>query len=118
MMNPFPVEPVKNILARAERIVCFDGNYSGQLAQVIRAETGVNIHHRVVKYDGRPFSEDEIMVALEASKADAPERLVISQGRVIEAGYGNREFDEMVLLRGSNPKMLAPMVPLPPGYNR
>lgn len=118
MMSPFPVEPVKSILARAERIVCFDGNYSGQLAQVIRADTSISIQHRVVKYDGRPFSEDEIMVALEAAKADAPERLVISQGRVVEVGHGNREFDEMIELRGSNPKMLAPMVPLPPGYNR
>ncbi len=118
LMNPFPAEAVKNILARAERVVCFDGNYSGQLAQVIRADTGVSIHHCVVKYDGRPFSEDEIMVALEAAKADAPERLVISQGRVVEEGHGNREFEEMLVLRGSNPKMLAPMVPLPPGYNK
>ncbi len=117
-MSPFPIDAVKNILARAERVVCFDGNYSGQLAQLIRAETGVSVHHRVVKYDGRPFSEDEILVALGAAKAGAPERLVISQGKVTEVGEGNREFDEMLELRESNPKMLAPMVPLPPGYNR
>ena len=118
LMNPFPAAAVKEILSRAERVVCFDGNYSGQLAQVIRADTGISIHHVVVKYDGRPFSEDEIGVALKAAKQEAPERIVISQGRVIETGYGNREFDEMIVLRGSNPKMLAPMVPLPPGYNR
>ncbi|HEU5411565.1 MAG TPA: 2-oxoacid:acceptor oxidoreductase subunit alpha [Candidatus Acidoferrales bacterium] len=118
MMKPFPVEAVKNILSRAERVVCFDGNYSGQLAQVIRAETGVSVHHSVVKYDGRPFSEGEIMVALEAARPGAPERLVISQGRIVEEGQGNREFDEMIHLRESHPKMLAPMVPLPPGYNR
>ncbi|HEV2341596.1 MAG TPA: 2-oxoacid:acceptor oxidoreductase subunit alpha [Candidatus Acidoferrales bacterium] len=118
LMSPFPAEAVKGILARAERVVTFDGNYSGQLAQVIRAETGCSVHHQVVKYDGRPFSEEEIVVGLEAAKAGAPERLVISQGQIVEPGFGNREFDEMLDLREKNPKMLAPMVPLPPGYNR
>src|SRR5690348_7878541 len=118
MMKPFPVEAVKNILSRAERVVCFDGNYSGQLAQVIRTETGVSVHHSIVKYDGRPFSEGEIMVALESARAGAPERLVISQGRVVAERQSNREFDEMIHLRESHPKMLATMVPLPPRYNR
>jgi 2-oxoglutarate/2-oxoacid ferredoxin oxidoreductase subunit alpha len=118
LMNPFPAGAVKEILERADRVVTFDGNYSGQLAQVIRAETGFSAHHQVVKYDGRPFSEDEIIVALEGVRAGAPERLVISQGKIVEAGFGNREFDEMLALREKNPKMLAPMVPLPPGYNR
>jgi 2-oxoglutarate/2-oxoacid ferredoxin oxidoreductase subunit alpha len=118
MMSPFPAAAVKEILGRAERVVTFDGNYSGQLAQVIRAETGISVQHQVVKYDGRPFSEDEILVALEGAKAGAPERLVISQGMIVEPGFGNREFDEMLELREKQPKMLAPMVPLPPGYNR
>ena len=118
MMRPFPVEAVKEILGRAERVVCLDGNYSGQLAQVIRAETGICVQHQVVKYDGRPFSEEEIIVALEAAKAGAAERLVISQGKVVVPGDGNLEFDEMLELRETHPKMLAPMVPLPPGYNR
>ncbi|HEV2288851.1 MAG TPA: 2-oxoacid:acceptor oxidoreductase subunit alpha [Candidatus Acidoferrales bacterium] len=118
LMSPFPSEAAKNILSRAERVVCFDGNYSGQLARLIRTETGISVHHSVVKYDGRPFSEDEIMVALEAAKPGVGERLVISQGRVVEPGHGNLEFDQMLELREANPKMLAPMVPLPPGYNR
>lgn len=118
MMRPFPVDAVKEILGRAKRVVCLDGNYSGQLAQLIRAETGICVQHHVVKYDGRPFSEEEVIVALEAAKAGATERLVISQGKVVVPGDGNLEFDEMLELREAHPKMLAPMVPLPPGYNR
>jgi 2-oxoglutarate ferredoxin oxidoreductase subunit alpha len=118
LMAPFPAEAVKDFIARADRVVCFDGNYSGQLADLIRAETGLSVHHRAVKYDGRPFSEDEILVALGAAKAGAPERLVISQGQIVVPGDGKVEFDEMLELREKNPKMLAPMVPLPPGYNR
>ncbi len=48
----------------AKRIVSMEENYSGQLAQVVQEQTGVMIDQRVNKFDGRPFSEDEIVNAL------------------------------------------------------
>jgi 2-oxoglutarate/2-oxoacid ferredoxin oxidoreductase subunit alpha len=118
MMRPFPTGQVKKLLERAAKVVSFDCNYSGQIAEVIRAETGFSIHHRVVKYDGRPFSEDEIVTALEAAVAGGSERLIVSEGKVVSPEYGIDQFNEMVELREKHPKMQAPMVPLPPGYNR
>jgi 2-oxoglutarate ferredoxin oxidoreductase subunit alpha len=118
MMRPFAVEPIRALLERAGKVICFDGNYSEQLARLVRAETGFLPHHRVVKYEGRPFSEDEIVVALEHAVAGGPERIVVTGGRVVGAEFAMQEFDRMVDLRRKHGKMLPPMVPLPPGYNR
>jgi len=118
MMRPFPTEQVTQLLQGAAKVISFDGNYSGQIATLIRAETGFNIHHQVVKFDGRPFSEDEIIVAIEKAVADGAERLIVSEGQVVPPEYGLEQFNKMLELRKKRPKMLAPMVPLPPGYNK
>ena len=95
-----------------------DGNYSGQIASVIRAETGFSVHHQVVKFDGRPFSEDEIVVTIEKAVAGGTERMIVSEGKVVPPEYGLEQFNQMLELRKTRPKMTAPMVPLPPGYNK
>lgn len=118
MLRPFPAVPVGDYLRRASRAICFDGNYSEQLARLIRAETGLLVAHRAVKYDGRPFSQDEVVAAVEHALATEQERLVLSEGRVCTPADAEREFRRLVELRRLRPKMQAPMVPLPPGYNR
>jgi 2-oxoglutarate ferredoxin oxidoreductase subunit alpha len=64
LMRPFPAQAVGDILRRAKRIVSIEENYSGQLAQVVQEQTGVMITERINKFDGRPFSEDEVVNAL------------------------------------------------------
>ncbi|MGH9776623.1 MAG: 2-oxoacid:acceptor oxidoreductase subunit alpha [Candidatus Acidiferrales bacterium] len=118
MMRPFPVEAAKKLIEGAAKVVSFDCNYAGQIADVLRAETCFDVHHRVVKFDGRPFSEDEIVTALEAAVANGSRRLVISENRVVKPGEPERDFQAMIELRKKHAKMQAPMVPLPPGYNR
>jgi len=64
LMRPFPAEAVGAILRSAKRIVSIEENYSGQLAQLVQEQTGVMIDQRINKFDGRPFSEDEVVNAL------------------------------------------------------
>jgi 2-oxoglutarate ferredoxin oxidoreductase subunit alpha len=64
LMRPFPAKQVGDILRRAKHIVSMEENYSGQLAQVVQEQTGVMIDQRINKFDGRPFSEDEVVNAL------------------------------------------------------
>ncbi|HJY86012.1 MAG TPA: 2-oxoacid:acceptor oxidoreductase subunit alpha [Candidatus Acidoferrales bacterium] len=118
MMRPFPTAPVSELLKTAAKVISFDCNYSGQIATLVRAETGFSVHHQVVKFDGRPFSEEEIIVAVEKAVAGGPERLIVSEGKVVPPEYGLEQLNEMLELRKKRPKMLAPMVPLPPGYNK
>jgi 2-oxoglutarate/2-oxoacid ferredoxin oxidoreductase subunit alpha len=64
LMRPFPAKAVGDILRSSKRIVSIEENYSGQLAQVVQEQTGVMIDQRINKFDGRPFSEDEVVNAL------------------------------------------------------
>src|SRR5207253_2015507 len=66
LMRPFPVAAVTGQLKKAKRLVLVENNYSGQLGQVIRAETGVDISDRILKYDGRPFSEEDVVRGLKS----------------------------------------------------
>jgi 2-oxoglutarate ferredoxin oxidoreductase subunit alpha len=66
LMRPFPVEAIEKILRDAKRLVLIEENYSGQLGSVLAEHTGVRIQDRVLKFDGRPFSEDEVIAALRA----------------------------------------------------
>src|SRR5205807_120871 len=61
LMKPFPADAVAAILRSAKRIVSVEENYIGQLAQLVQEQTGVMIADRINKFDGRPFSEDEMI---------------------------------------------------------
>jgi 2-oxoglutarate ferredoxin oxidoreductase subunit alpha len=76
LMKPFPAEGVGEILRRAKKIVSIEENYSGQLATHIAAETGFLIKDRINKFDGRPFSEDEMVRAITGALAGKVEAVV------------------------------------------
>jgi 2-oxoglutarate ferredoxin oxidoreductase subunit alpha len=118
ILQPFPTQEVEEILKESGKVVVLECNYSGQLATLLREKTGIRAHHRILKYEGRPFSEDEVVTALEAATAGAGEEISVADGRVVDPEYGRREVERLVELRKNSRKMLAPMVPLPPGYNR
>ncbi|SDE47848.1 2-oxoglutarate ferredoxin oxidoreductase subunit alpha [Thermus arciformis] len=78
LLWPFPeIAP----LLEGKTLVTVEHNYSGQLADLVQQETLKRVHHRVVKYNGRPITLDEAVEALKAVKAGrAPERLVLRKG--------------------------------------
>jgi 2-oxoglutarate ferredoxin oxidoreductase subunit alpha len=57
---PFPTARTEQVLRGARRVIDVENNYTGQLALVIKMMTGMDIPHKVLKYDGRPFTGDEI----------------------------------------------------------
>jgi 2-oxoglutarate ferredoxin oxidoreductase subunit alpha len=61
---PFSSTPVERALATARFSYTVENNASGQLARLIRMETGVNITGTILKYDGRPFTPDFIANAV------------------------------------------------------
>lgn len=64
LMRPFPVAGVNAILEKAKRPILVETNYMGQLGMLIREQTGFTITERILKFDGRPFSQEEIMDGL------------------------------------------------------
>lgn len=62
---PFPCEGFFHYAQYAEKLVCVEGNGTGQLQQLIRQETSIHIRHHIRRYDGRPFYAEEIITELE-----------------------------------------------------
>jgi len=78
LLWPFPeIAP----LLEGKRLVTLEHNFSGQLADLVQQETLKKVHHRVVKYNGRPITLDEAVEALKAIReGQAPEKLVLRKG--------------------------------------
>ena len=57
---PFPAEAMAKALAHTRQTYVIENNATGQLAHLIRAETGFKVTGRILKYDGRPFTPDYI----------------------------------------------------------
>lgn len=62
---PFPADAVLQALGKAKRVVSVESNYTGQMAGLIRRETGVQADQQILRYDGRPLSPEYILRALE-----------------------------------------------------
>ncbi|MGQ9858191.1 MAG: 2-oxoacid:acceptor oxidoreductase subunit alpha [Thermodesulfobacteriota bacterium] len=62
---PLAEELIMPHLLAANRVVCVEGNATGQLARLIRRETGFNIQGKISRYDGLPINPQYIMRALE-----------------------------------------------------
>lgn len=58
---PFPAEKLAALLEQSNYTICVENNYSGQMARLITAHTGKVVDQKILKYDGRPFSSEEIL---------------------------------------------------------
>lgn len=61
---PFPTDRVVSILASVRRSVAVEQNYTAQFCRLLRMETGYKVDHAVLKWDGRPFSPQEIAASV------------------------------------------------------
>jgi len=57
---PLPSKTLVELLTKAKYSFCVENNATGQLASLIRRQTGLKVSHKVSKYDGRPFMPGEI----------------------------------------------------------
>jgi 2-oxoglutarate/2-oxoacid ferredoxin oxidoreductase subunit alpha len=57
---PLPQQRLKEKAAKARCIIDVEQNATGQLADLIRETTGIVCDHRMLKYDGRQISGEEI----------------------------------------------------------
>jgi 2-oxoglutarate ferredoxin oxidoreductase subunit alpha len=62
---PFPAEAVSRFLSQTKKSVVVESNATGQLARLIRQETGIKAGSHVHKFDGRPLTPSFIIDRLE-----------------------------------------------------
>lgn len=60
---PLPEQALR-YLQKAQEVVCVENNATGQFAKLIRRETGFQVHRNLLKYDGFPFSVEELVQKL------------------------------------------------------
>ena len=58
-LEPFDIEKVKREL-EGKKIICVEANYNGQLASLIRERTGIEVAHKILRYDSLPFDPEEL----------------------------------------------------------
>ncbi len=58
---PLRTDQLGELLAAAEVSYCVEANYTGQFADLVRRETGWEFDHRVLRFDGRPFTPSDII---------------------------------------------------------
>ena len=63
---PLDEKRLEKELAKAQYVIDVEGNYTAQLAQVVRTYTGRAVDDKVLKYDGRPFTGAEIADAVKS----------------------------------------------------
>ncbi len=78
LMKPFPVQGVAGVLESANKLILIEDNFSGQLGDLIREKTGIKIDLKILKYDGRPISQNEVEEAVKATIKQDSGRLVVS----------------------------------------
>jgi 2-oxoglutarate ferredoxin oxidoreductase subunit alpha len=63
VLSPFPEEKLKEALVGIERVIAVECNSTAQLAR-LAGFYGFKIQDRILKYDGRPFSLDDLEAEL------------------------------------------------------
>ena len=58
---PFPREAFLKLVTKAHQLIVVESNVTGQMAHLIRGETGLDATGKILKYDGRPISPTYIV---------------------------------------------------------
>jgi 2-oxoglutarate ferredoxin oxidoreductase subunit alpha len=61
---PFPEDKTTEIFLKAKKRIMIENKQTGQLAQILRAETGLAVDGRVSRYDGLPYTAGYILKAI------------------------------------------------------
>jgi len=60
---PLP-QNLKDILTQAEKLICLEGNATGQFAEIVKQHTGVVIQEKLLKYNGLQFTVEQVTDSL------------------------------------------------------
>lgn len=59
VLNPFPVKQFQQAVSKVKKLISVENNATGQLADLVK-NNGFNVYKKVLKYDGRAFSLEEL----------------------------------------------------------
>lgn len=65
VLEPFPVQAIKEIFRGAKNIINIEQNSTAQLSSLLYSRTGIEVNHKILRYDGRPFEPEELRLKIE-----------------------------------------------------
>ena len=80
VIHPFPVKEFLDAVKTCKKLIIIEQNYSAQLGKYINQNCNIKFDTEVVKYNGRPIMEDELMSALNKAITDKVSRIVLTEG--------------------------------------
>ena len=60
---PFPVEAAADAL-QGGKVIVVENNYTGQFKRLLQSETCIPVDGTILRYDGRPFSPEDVLAGL------------------------------------------------------
>jgi len=63
MLSPFPVDQLKKAITGVTKLIAVEENATAQLA-TLAGQYGIVPDERILRYDGRPFSPDDLLVKI------------------------------------------------------
>ncbi len=60
---------IKFRMSKAQKVIVVENNATGQFAKLMTRETGLPVHQTILKYDGMPFSVEELVEKISAAIA-------------------------------------------------
>lgn len=64
-LYPMNEDNVRSALRSARRLLTVEGNYTGQLGQLLLLQTGLSVHGHIGKIDGRLFTVEDVLELVE-----------------------------------------------------
>jgi 2-oxoglutarate/2-oxoacid ferredoxin oxidoreductase subunit alpha len=86
-LHPFHAKEVREALKNSRMLLAVEGNYTGQFARFLRAETGIGVHDHILKYDGEPFEPRIIAEEVKRILAGEPANLDVKLEEARELAY-------------------------------
>ncbi len=86
-IHPFHSRTVTALLRKSKLLIGVEGNYTAQFARFLRAETGINVHDSILKYDGEPFEPRIIAEEVKRIIAGKPLSLDVTLEDAREMAY-------------------------------
>ena len=85
-MSPLPSKKIADVINDANRTILIENNKTGLFGGVIKENTGLDTDHKILKYDGRPFSPEDIHVGVKGIlNNEELKEIVFSKHGIIEA---------------------------------
>jgi 2-oxoglutarate ferredoxin oxidoreductase subunit alpha len=59
-LTPFPASKIQKVLRRAKKTVVVENNKTSQLTSLIKENVLMDVDHKILRYDGRPFDPGDL----------------------------------------------------------